>query len=50
MSDRDPDEWWHSLPRERREQIHRWIEQPDPHVSTPGQHELFDITDTRPPT
>lgn len=38
-----PDDWWHSLPMERREQIYRWVEQPRSagHPQTPGQRELF---------
>ncbi|AXH45817.1 hypothetical protein SEA_GEAZY_57 [Gordonia phage GEazy] len=38
-----PDDWWHSLPMERREQIYRWVEQPKggEHAQTPGQRELF---------
>ncbi|UVF60395.1 hypothetical protein SEA_MEYRAN_43 [Gordonia phage Meyran] len=37
-----PDDWWHSLPMERREQIYRWVEQPKAgHPQTPGQRELF---------
>lgn len=38
----DPDDWWHSLPIERRRQIYRWVEQPTgTHPETPGQAELF---------
>ncbi|QOC55916.1 hypothetical protein SEA_DIRTYBOI_54 [Gordonia phage DirtyBoi] len=38
----DPDDWWHSLPADRRHQIYRWIEQPrDGHAPTPGQRDLF---------
>ncbi|AZV00773.1 hypothetical protein SEA_KIKO_51 [Gordonia phage Kiko] len=38
----DPDEWWNTLPPERRHQIYRWIEQPgESHPPTPGQRSLF---------
>lgn len=41
----DPDAWWASLPRERRAQIHRWIEQPAGTAEAPGQVAFFDICD-----
>lgn len=34
------DEWWHTLPPERRAQIHRWVDRPHTHHETPGQIEI----------
>ena len=41
----DPDDWWHSLPQVRREQIYRWVtgQGSAEHPSTPGQRELFPL-------
>lgn len=45
----DPDTWWASLPRSRREQIYRWVEQPSEQPELPGQGDLFDVLATPPP-
>ena len=44
-----PDDWWHSLPEKRREQIQRWVTNSRHafahHPPTPGQRELFPTLD-----
>ncbi|AMS02976.1 hypothetical protein BJD60_gp55 [Gordonia phage Schnabeltier] len=43
-----PDDWWHSLPEKRREQIYRWVNErrTAEHPATPGQRELFPLGDS----
>ncbi|WP_345602174.1 hypothetical protein [Tomitella cavernea] len=31
------DDWWHSLPPDRRVQIWRWVDRPAASAETPGQ-------------
>lgn len=46
----DADVWWHGLPAERREQIHRWVTQRRhaPHVD--GQVDALDLLPDLPTT
>lgn len=44
----DPDQWWDSLPPDRKRQIHRWVGQADQsatEVTCPGQLSLADALD-----
>ncbi|WP_185993282.1 hypothetical protein [Rhodococcus sp. KBS0724] len=37
---RAADEWWHTLPAERRAQIHKWVDRPEEHRPIAGQLEI----------
>ncbi len=44
------DDWWHSLPLKRREQLYRWFgaEGMTPTAEIEGQQPMFDALDLQP--